>query len=330
MKSSLLLITHYFRMKALRYEQNNLSVAEVPEPRRADEALVRVTLSGICNTDVEIVRGYAGFEGTIGHEFVGVVESAPDASLVGRRVVGEINAGCGHCPQCAASDSRHCPNRTVLGIVGRDGAHAQFLQLPVVNLLPVPDEVTDDVAVFAEPLAAAWGITERANVSQETRVAVIGDGKLGLLCAQALALTGAPVLLIGKHQEKLRIVGARGIETATLDKVKGRTREFDVVVEASGSESGFALALDLLRPRGVLVLKSTFKGATAIDAARIVVDEISVIGSRCGRFAPALDLLKNGAMDVESLISEEYRLTDGVHAMKRATEPGIIKVLLRP
>ncbi|HKC64579.1 MAG TPA: alcohol dehydrogenase catalytic domain-containing protein [Pyrinomonadaceae bacterium] len=317
-------------MLALRYEQHNLSVAETPKPRRADEALVRVVLSGICNTDVEIVRGYAGFEGTIGHEFVGVVENAPDGALVGRRVVGEINAGCGRCALCLNGDPRHCPDRTVLGIVGRDGAHAEFLQLPVVNLLPVPDEIQDERAVFAEPLAAAWGITERADVSKDTRVAVIGDGKLGLLSAQALSLTGAPVVLIGKHQEKLKIAGARGIETATLDKVKTRSREFDLVVEASGAESGFALALDLLRPRGVLVLKSTFHGATAINAARIVVDEISVVGSRCGRFAPALELLKSDAVDVESLISEEYPLTDGVRAMRRATESGVIKVLLRP
>ena len=280
-------------MLALRYEQNRLSVADVSKPEREDEALVRVTLSGICNTDVEIVRGYAGFEGTIGHEFVGVVESAPDRALVGRRVVGEINAGCGRCALCMSGDPRHCPARTVLGIVGRDGAHAEFLQLPVVNLLPVPDEIADERAVFAEPLAAAWGITERASVSEATRVAVIGDGKLGLLSAQALALTGARVLLVGKHPEKLKIADARGIETATLDKVKKRTREFDLVVEASGAESGFALALDLLRPRGVLVLKSTFQGATPVNAARIVVDEISVVGSRCGRFRPVLELLKN-------------------------------------
>src|SRR5947209_16953331 len=317
-------------MKALRYERNQLAVAEVAKPERAGEAVVRVTLSGICKTDVGIVRGYAGFEGTIGHEFVGLVESAPDETLVGRRVVGEINAGCGHCALCAVGDPRHCPNRTVLGIAGRDGAHAEFLQLPVGNLLTVPDEIPDERAVFAEPLAAAWGITERANVTKETRVAVIGDGKLGLLCAQALALTGAAVLLIGKHQEKLRIADARGIETEMLDQARKRERAFDVVVEASGAESGFALALDLLRPRGVLVLKSTFKGVTAVDAARIVVDEISIIGSRCGRFAPALELLQDQMVDVESLISEEYALADGVRAMQRATEGGVIKVLLRP
>jgi threonine dehydrogenase-like Zn-dependent dehydrogenase len=317
-------------MLALRYESGRLAVVEVLKPQGADEALVRVTLSGICNTDVEIVRGYAGFEGTIGHEFVGVVESAPDAALTGRRVVGEINAGCGHCALCMGGDSRHCAKRTVLGIVGRDGAHAEFLRLPVVNLLPVPDDVPDERAVFCEPLAAACGIMERVEVTEETRVAVIGDGKLGLLCAQALALTNASVTLVGKHPEKLRIAGARGIETATLDQTRRRSREFDVVVEASGAESGFALALDLLRPRGVLVLKSTFKGATRMDTTRIVVDEINVVGSRCGRFAPALDLLRRGAVDVESLISEQYALADGVRAMKRATERGVIKVLLHP
>jgi threonine dehydrogenase-like Zn-dependent dehydrogenase len=317
-------------MLALRYEGGQLGMAEVPKPEGADEAVVRVTLSGICNTDLEIVRGYAGFEGTIGHEFVGVVESSPDEALVGRRVVGEINAGCGLCALCAKGDARHCPNRTVLGIHGRDGAHAEFLRLPAVNLLPVPDEVPDERAVFCEPLAAAYGITERVSVSEETRVAVIGDGKLGLLCAQALALFSRRVLLIGKHAEKLALASARGIETAMLEEIRGREREFDVAVEASGAESGFALALALLRPRGVLVLKSTFHGTTRMDAARIVVDEISVTGSRCGRFAPALDLLRSGAVDVESLISEKHGLTDGVRAMKRATEQGVIKVLLQP
>jgi threonine dehydrogenase-like Zn-dependent dehydrogenase len=317
-------------MLALRYEGGRLGVAEMGKPEAAGEAVVRVTLSGICNTDVEIVRGYAGFEGTIGHEFVGVVEGADDESLVGRRVVGEINAGCGRCELCLGGDPRHCPDRTVLGIHGRDGAHAEFLRLPAVNLLVVPDEVPDERAVFCEPLAAACGITERAPLSAETRVAVVGDGKLGLLCAQALALKGAPVLLVGKHPEKLRVAAARGIETATLDQLKGRARAFDVTVEASGSESGFALALDLLRPRGVLVLKSTFHGKTGVDSARIVVDEISVVGSRCGRFGPALELLAAGAVDVEGLISEEYSLADGLRAMRRATERGVVKVLLRP
>ncbi|HMG72948.1 MAG TPA: alcohol dehydrogenase catalytic domain-containing protein [Pyrinomonadaceae bacterium] len=339
-------------MKALRYENQKLSVTDVGKPNTDGEALVRVTLSGICNTDLEITRGYAGFQGTIGHEFVGVIESLPEPGAVarssgtahsqsepsltvgllipGQRVVGEINAGCGSCDLCRAGDPRHCEKRTVLGIVGRDGAHAEFLKLPVANLLPVPDEVSDERAVFTEPLAAACGILERARITDHANVAVIGDGKLGLLCAQVLATTGAAVTLMGKHPHKLRIAERRGIETNTVDKARLRKRGFDVVVEASGSATGFELALDLLHPRGVLVLKSTFHGATDLNAARIVVDEISVVGSRCGRFEPALRLLRTNAVDVESLISEERPLADGVQAIERAAEPGVLKVLLRP
>jgi len=317
-------------MKALRVEKNRIAVREVEKPKRDDEALVRVILSGICNTDLEIARGYAGFRGTIGHEFVGCVEESPDGALVGERVVGEINAGCGNCDLCRAGDPRHCPGRTVLGIVGRDGAHAEYLRLPVQNLLPVPAKIADEHAVFTEPLAAAWGITERVSVTSDTRVAVIGDGKLGLLCAQALALTGAPLLLVGKHAEKLRIAERRGIETENVKKAEKRKREFDVVVEASGDASGFALALSLLRPRGTLVLKSTFHGVSEMDTARLVVDEISIVGSRCGRFEPALDLLKKGAIELDSLISEEYPLSKGTLAMDRASKKGVLKVLLRP
>ena len=336
-------------MKALRYEEKQLRVAEVPMPAAGDEALVRVTLSGICNTDLEIARGYAGFAGTLGHEFVGVIEELPNittstsASEVtaepsltlgllapGQRVVGEINAGCGNCRLCQSGDSRHCPNRTVLGIVGRDGAHAEFLQLPPRNLLAVPDEISDAQAVFTEPLAAANGMLERATIRPDTRVAVIGDGKLGQLCAQVLGTTGAVVTLIGRHAHKLQIAQRRNIETMLSEKAKQRKGEFDLVVEASGSATGFDLALDLLRPQGVLVLKSTFHGATEVDAARIVVNEISVVGSRCGRFAPALELLKTNAVDVESLISDEIKLADGVRAMARAADSGIMKILLRP
>ncbi len=320
-------------MKALRVDKKKLAVREIEKPERGEEALVRVHLSGICNTDLEIARGYAGFSGTIGHEFVGVVVETPDGSLIGQRVVGEINAGCGKCELCAAGDPRHCVDRTVLGIVGRDGAHAEFLRLPVINLLPVPDKILDEHAVFAEPLAAACGIMERVEIKQGQRVAVIGDGKLGLLCAQAIALSGASVLLIGKHAEKLRIAERRGIETATPKDGARRKREFDVVVEASGSPSGFVGALGLLRPRGTLVLKSTFQGPgkiEEIDQARLVVDEITILGSRCGRFQPALDLLKKGAIDIDSLISEEYPLSRGVHAMERAGKKGVLKVFLRP
>lgn len=317
-------------MLALRVEKKRLSVKNIVKPDQPDEALVRVLLSGICNTDLEVARGYAGFNGTLGHEFVGLVEESSDRKLVGRRVVGEINAGCGKCDRCRSGDTRHCALRTVLGIIGRDGAHAEFLQLPAVNLLPVPDDIPDEHAVFTEPLAAACGILERLTVSESDRVAVIGDGKLGLLCAQVVALTGASVVLIGKHASKLRIAERRGIETARPREVTKRARQFDVAVEASGSASGFGLALELLRPHGQLVLKSTFKGKTELDTTRIVVDEISIVGSRCGRFSPALDLLQKDAIDVDSLISEEYPLSNGVHAMRRAATRGVLKVLLRP
>src|SRR5882672_8207828 len=317
-------------MKALRVDRKKLAVREIDKPEPGPEALVRVLLSGICNTDLEIARGYAGFKGTLGHEFVGIVEEAPDGAMVGQRVVGEINAGCGSCELCAAGDPRHCDDRTVLGIVGRDGAHAEFLRLPVTNLLRVPDRVVDEHAVFAEPLAAACGIMERVAIKSSHQVAIIGDGKLGLLCAQTIALSGASTLLIGKHAEKLRIAERRGIETTTPKVAAKRKREFDVVVEASGSPSGFAGALALLRPRGVLVLKSTFEGNAEFAQAPLVVDEISIVGSRCGRFQPALDLLKKGAIDIDSLISEEYPLARGVHAMERAGKKGVLKVLLRP
>lgn len=317
-------------MKALRFVGNQLKLAEIAKPETEREALIRVTKSGICNTDLEIVRGYAGFSGTIGHEFVGVVESSPNApEWIGKRVVGEINAGCGACEKCAAGDARHCPNRTVLGIHGRDGAHAEFLSLPTENLLEVPDGVTDSQAVFAEPLAAAFGITEQVAISDATRVAVIGDGKLGILCAFALSLKSKSLALVGKHREKLALAERRGIETILLNEAVPRlNRTFDVVVEASGSESGFATALDLLKPRGKMVLKSTFQGKANLEMWRVVVDEITVLGSRCGRFAPALRLLESGLVTVEDLISEEFPLRQGVAAMNRAAEKGVMKVLL--
>jgi threonine dehydrogenase-like Zn-dependent dehydrogenase len=315
-------------MRALRVGDGTTSLVEIAAPEPRGEALVRVVLSGICNTDLEIARGYAGFRGTIGHEFVGVVEDPGGGSLArGQRVVGEINAGCGACARCATGDPRHCATRTVLGIVGRDGAHADLLRLPARNLVAVPDGVPDEHAVFVEPLAAACGVLERCSIElgePGARVAILGDGKLGLLCAMALAPLGP--LLVGKHPEKLAL--ARGLETATVAEARRRGRVFDVVIEASGAASGFELALDLLRPQGTLVLKSTFHGATPIDAARIVVEEIRVIGSRCGRFAPALDLLARGAVDVGPLISEVVSLDHAEHAMRHAATPGVLKVLL--
>jgi threonine dehydrogenase-like Zn-dependent dehydrogenase len=319
-------------LKALRFQNNQLSLADVPSPARAGEALVRVTLAGVCNTDLEIARGYAGFEGTPGHEFVGVVARAPgEPELEGRRVVGEINAGCGRCHWCRAGDARHCPERTVLGIVGRDGAFAEYLQLPAGNLLPVPDEVPDERAVFTEPLAAACAVVERVRIEPETRVAVVGDGKLGLLCAQALkATTGAAVTLVGRHDSKLEIARGRGVRALKTEELPASfERAFDVAIEASGSPAGLETALKLLRPRGALVLKSTFHGTTELNAAPVVVDEISIVGSRCGRFAPALELLRRDAVEVDALVHSVFPLSEGVRAFERAAEPGVLKVLLR-
>jgi len=315
-------------MKALRFENNQLKLAEIERPNAENESLIRVTKSGICNTDIEIIKGYAGFSGTIGHEFVGVVEESSDKYLIGKRVVGEINAGCGECEQCLQGDSRHCPARTVLGIINRDGAHAEFLNLPTRNLFVVPEEVSDLQAVFVEPLAAAFGITEQIEIYPETRVAVIGDGKLGNLCAQSLALNTKNLFFVGKHQTKLDLVKGKNIETVLLENAAKLNGKFDVVVEASGSESGFATALDLLKPRGKLVLKSTFSGKTNLEMWRVVVEEFTVVGSRCGKFAPALELLKNNAVDVESLVSEELSLSEGVKAMHKAEEKGVMKVIL--
>jgi threonine dehydrogenase-like Zn-dependent dehydrogenase len=315
-------------MRALRTGGGSVELVDVAAPTAEDEAIVAVTLSGICNTDLELARGYMGFTGTLGHEFVGRVVARGGDLAAGTRVVGEINAGCGTCERCTRGDPRHCPTRTVLGIFGRDGAHADLLRLPARNLLAVPDAVTDVQAVFAEPLGAACGVLERCPLAPGMRVAVIGDGKLGLLCASVLAAAGAAPLLVGKHPDKLALADRRGIETSLVDEARARGRVFDVVIEASGGASGFALALDLLVPQGALVLKSTFHGDTPIDAARVVVEEITVIGSRCGRFAPALDLLARQAVDVDALVSEIVPLDRAAQAMQQAAAPGVLKVLL--
>ena len=318
-------------MKALRVNGGRAEVAEIPAPQANGESLVRILKSGVCNTDLEIVRGYAGFKGTIGHEFVGVVEASNDASeLIGKRVVGEINAGCGLCSLCLSGDPRHCPDRTVLGIKGRDGAHAEFLTLPSRNLVEVPDSVSNESAVFAEPLAAAYGMFERVEVGGDTRVAVIGDGKLGLLCAMTMRLRSNNVSLIGKHREKMGIVGKLDIEGILADQIGDLVSTFDIVVEASGSETGFASAIDLVRPKGTVILKSTFHGAAAWESARVVVDEISIVGSRCGRLAPAVELLASNRVRVEDLISEEFPLGQGLEALVYAQRNGVLKVLLDP
>lgn len=316
-------------MNALRVEQGPLKLSDVPVPEAAGEALVRVTLAGICNTDVEIMRGYANFSGTLGHEFVGVVEDSPNPSQIGQRVVGEINVGCGVCAGCRAHDARHCARRTVLGIRGRDGAFAEYLRLPPDNLFCVPDSIPDHAAVFTEPLAAACAILEQVSLGTTHFAAVIGDGKLGQLIARVLATTGCRPVLIGKHDDKLELAAQAGIHAVALAELKPEPR-FDLVVEASGSAQGLQLALDLVRPRGAIVLKSTFHGAVTLDTSRLVVNEIKLLGSRCGRFDPALSLLADKRVNVEPLIAREFALTDGVAALQTAQRPGMLKVLLRP
>lgn len=301
----------------------------VPEPATG-EALVRVLQAGVCGTDLQLVQGYKGFDGVPGHEFVGRVERADDRpELVGRRVVGEVNAVCGVCPTCAAGHRTHCPRRTALGIFGRDGAFAEFLTLPTENLHPVPDELTDDQAVFVEPLAAACRILEQLELTPETRVVVVGDGRLGLLCAQVLATTGCDLTVLGRHARKLALLRSVGVPTATRPALVPAAA--DVVVEATGTQSGLATAVELVRPLGTIVLKSTHAptaGDEGPDLSPIVVRELTVVGSRCGPFDRALELLAAGTIDVEPLIDARYPLERGVDAFQHAARRGTLKVLI--
>ena len=293
------------------------------------KALVRVTYAGICNTDLEIVKGYMGFEGILGHEFVGIVESADDKSLVGKRVVGEINCGCGHCPLCQAGKGNHCPDRTVIGILGRDGAFADYLALPQSNLHLVPESVSDIEAVFTEPLAAGFEIIKQGLVQPDDTVAVLGDGKLGLLIAQVVSLTAEDTTLYGHHAERLSIVEKRGITTCMTDRPNNSHKQnFDVVVDATGSPDGFSLAMDMVKPCGTIVLKTTAAKRSGIDMNRIVIDEVTVVGSRCGPFDIALTALEKKSIDVESLITAIEPFDDGINALDIASNKEQIKVLL--
>ena len=289
-------------------------------------ALVKVNLAGICSTDLQIFKGYMGFRGVPGHEFVGSVSDGPQ-SLLGKRVVGEINFGCGRCENCARGLSRHCPNRSVMGILNADGAFAEYVAVPAANLHLVPDKVSDEEAVFTEPLAAAFEILEQVQIDPGDQVLVLGDGKLGNLCAQVLRLTGASVTALGKHEDKLKLIKRAGIRTILLSDWKPRL--FDVVVEATGSASGLELALSAVRPRGTLVLKSTIAGNHDVSLAPVVINEITVIGSRCGLFAPALEALEEKSVSVTPLIEKIYPLNDGIEAVKHATRQGARKILLR-
>ena len=298
-----------------------------PRAGAVPTALVKVHLAGICSTDLQIFKGYMGFRGVPGHEFVGAVSDGPE-SLLGKRVVGEINFGCGRCENCTRGLSRHCPNRSVMGILSADGAFAECVGLPAANLHLVPDKVSDEEAVFTEPLAAAFEILEQVQIDPGDQVLVLGDGKLGNLCAQVLRLTGANVTALGKHEDKLKLIKRAGVRTILLNDWKPRL--FDVVVEATGSASGLELALGAVRPRGTLVLKSTIAGNHDVSLAAIVINEITVIGSRCGVFAPALAALEEKSVSVTPLIEKIYPLNDGIEAVKHAARQGARKILLRP
>ncbi|HUP24541.1 MAG TPA: alcohol dehydrogenase catalytic domain-containing protein [Thermoanaerobaculia bacterium] len=303
----------------------------VPEPPPG-EALVRVLRAGICRTDLELVRGYYPFDGVLGHEFVGVVEEGP-APLLGRRVVGEINATCGRCRACCAGRGTHCENRTVLGIVGRHGAFAEYLTLPTRNLHLVPDTISSDAATFTEPLAAALEIQQQVPVRPDDRVLVVGDGKLGQLVAQTLSLVGCDLLVLGRHERKLGLLQAEGIRTKLASAVAAGGEEpedssFDVAVECTGNAEGFAVARRALRARGVLVMKSTYAGRLTLDASALVVDELTLVGSRCGPFGPALRLLAEGLIEVTPMISASFPLGGAREALEYAERPGTLKVLL--
>jgi threonine dehydrogenase-like Zn-dependent dehydrogenase len=302
----------------------DLAVASPPP----GEVRIRTTLAGICNTDLEILRGYHGFEGVLGHEFVGVVDEAEDPAWVGRRVVGEISASCRECPTCRAGRYTHCPTRTTLGILNRDGVLADSFCLPACNLHLLPEDLPDEAAVFTEPLAAACQVLEQVHLRPTDRVLVLGDGKLGLLVAQVVALTGCELTAIGRHPEKLAILSARGIATQLDgDRVEGNA---DLVIECTGQAAGFRRARGLLRPRGTLVLKSTYHGLVEADLSRLVVDEIQVTGSRCGPFAPAIRLLAQGLVDVLPLVEAEFPLDEAIAAMDHAQRRGALKILVRP
>ena len=324
-------------MKALWLEDNKISLRDVPQPRKQNEALIKIRKAGICSTDLELVKGYYPYTGILGHEFVGEVVSLTSAQRetgeeqgvrVGDRVVGEINAVCNECEQCLNGRPTHCENRTVLGIINRDGTFSEYTTLPIANLHRVPDMVPDEMAVFTEPLAAALEIQEQIQINPTDRVLLVGAGRLGQLIAQTLALTGCDLRVVARHPHQQNLLKRRGIKIISEEKIK--PWRWDVVVEATGSPSGFSLARQAIRPRGTLVLKSTYKGEINVNFSSVVVDEIKIIGSRCGPFEPALRLMESRQVDPTVLITDEFELIDALKAFERASEAGMLKVLVRP
>ncbi len=315
-------------MRVLYFDHALELRADYPEPAPiAGESLVRVTLAGICGTDLEITRGYMAYRGVPGHEFTGRVVQSGNSALVGRRVVGEINAGCGRCRACADGMARHCPNRTVLGILGRDGAFAEYLRLPDANLKPVPDAIADEAAVFVEPLAAAFEIFEQAALKRSDRIAILGGGRLGAMVAMALRSEDFAPVVAGRGRERLARLATLGLNAIAADTLEPG---FDVVIDCTGNPEGFARAIALVRRRGTILLKSTAAAGAAMNLAPIVINEINVIGSRCGRFEPALRALAAGRVDPRPLIDRIAPLDDGVSAFALAADKSHFKVLLRP
>ena len=312
-------------MRALVLDDGVRFEAERPTPScRQTEVLVKVAVAGICETDLQLMKGYMGFQGVLGHEFVGVAQSGP---FTGRRVVGEINCSCWTCDMCMRGFPTHCANRTVLGILNHDGAFADFIAVPQRNLHEVPDRLPDDVAVFTEPVAAAFQIPAQLTIGHADRIVVLGDGRLGNLCAQVLAGLSDDVLVVGKHPEKLALLDALGIPTALLTDIEP-DRRADIVVDATGSETGLPTALTLVRPRGIIVQKTTVAGAQTMAWAPFVIDEITLVGSRCGPFDQALAALESGLVDVSGLVSSRFGLESGVEALDLAKSRPVLKVLL--
>jgi threonine dehydrogenase-like Zn-dependent dehydrogenase len=318
-------------MLAVWLENGAVDLREVPKPvPGSGEALLRVLLVGVCNTDLELLAGYYGFAGIPGHEFVGLVEEAPSRpELVGHRVVAEINFGCGHCPRCLAGDSRHCPERKALGIKGAPGAMAEYVTVPAANLLAVDEEISDRAAAFAEPLAAALEPAQQMHLTAKTDLLVLGDGKLGLLCALGLRHWVPGLVLAGRHQGKLAIAEAQGVATLSSDDAGLLAQRFDVVVEATGSPRGLSQALGLVRPEGVIVAKTTSHESSSLDLAKLVVDEITLMGSRCGDMGLALHFLKSKLLDPEPMIQAEFSLAKAKEAFGAASTRGALKVLIK-
>jgi len=315
-------------VNALWLENNQISMRDVPQPKKQKEVLIKIRKAGICSTDLELVKGYYPYTGILGHEFVGDVVEADDAEWVGQRVVGEINAVCNQCEQCVNGRPTHCENRTVLGIVNRDGAFAEYTTLPLDNLHRVPASVPDEMAVFTEPLAAALEIQQQIQIQPSDRVLLIGAGRLGQLIAQTLILTGCDLQVVARHKRQQELLKARGIKIIFEEEIQ--PQRWDIVVEATGAGSGFSLARRAVRPRGTLVLKSTYKGELNVNFSSIVVDEINMVGSRCGPFEPALRLMETKQVDPTVLIDAEFALEDALKAFEHAGEPGVLKVLLEP